>query len=103
METSGKDVFIKRVDMHAHPDEVKIAVRLGSPANQEDGRNHCVPILDIFEDEDATYRYIVMPVLRPFNEPKFVWGVEVIDFVNQVLEVISPSFHSHRQHLSYHR
>ena len=34
------------------------------------------------------YQYIVMPVLRPFDEPEFVWGAEVIDFVNQTLEVI---------------
>jgi hypothetical protein len=31
--------------------------------------------------------YIVMPVLRPYNDPEFSFVGEVVDFVTQVLEV----------------
>ncbi|KAG6373909.1 kinase-like domain-containing protein [Boletus reticuloceps] len=83
----GKDVFIKRVDITTHPNEVKIASRLGSTESRKDGRNHCVPIISIFSDElDPKYQYIVMPVLRPFNEPDFTSFGEIVDFVNQTLE-----------------
>jgi serine/threonine protein kinase len=85
---NGKNVFIKRVDSRTHPKEVKIASRLGLPEKQKDKRNHCVPILAIFSDDrDPWYQYIVMPVLRPFNEPNFTSFGEVVDYVNQTLEV----------------
>lgn len=83
-----KDVFIKRIDLTTHPNEVKIASRLGSPEGCKDEWNHCVPVLGIFpDDHDPKYQYIIMPVLRPFNDPSFASLGEVIDFVNQTLEV----------------
>jgi hypothetical protein len=58
------------------------ASRIGRES--QDGRNHCVPILAVFSDDwDPWYQYIVMPVLRPFNEPNFTSLGEVVDFVNQ--------------------
>lgn len=84
---NGKDVFIKRIDSTTHPNEVKIASCLGSPKSREDQTNHCVPILSVFaDDRDPRYQYIVMPVLRPFDEPNFTSFGEVADFVNQTLE-----------------
>jgi hypothetical protein len=71
-----------------HPDEVKIASRLGSLGSRKDKKNHCVPILAVFpDDRDSRFQYIVMPVLRPFNDPNFTSFGEVINFVNQTLEV----------------
>ncbi|KAH0826181.1 hypothetical protein J3R83DRAFT_5613 [Lanmaoa asiatica] len=82
-----RDVFIKRVDNTTHPNEVNIASRLGSPESRKDKRNHCIPLLAVFPDEqDARYQYMVMPVLRPFDEPNFTSFGEVIDFVDQTLE-----------------
>lgn len=91
-----RDVFIKRVDTTTHPDEVKIASRLGSLESCKDPKNHCIPVLDVFPDkQDARYQYIVMPVLRPFNEPNFTSFGEVVDFVDQTLEVASLLFCTH--------
>ena len=82
-----RDVFIKRVHSATHPYEAKIASRLGSLASRKDKTNHCVPILAVFYDDwDSKYQYIVMPVLRPFDDPNFTTFGEVIDFVNQTLE-----------------
>lgn len=84
---NGKAVFIKRVDSTTHPNEVKIASRLGSPESRKDECNHCIPVLSVFTDgQDPKYQYIVMPVLRPFNEPSFTSFGEFVDFVNQTLE-----------------
>ncbi|CCL99181.1 uncharacterized protein FIBRA_01196 [Fibroporia radiculosa] len=39
---------------------------------REDPRNHCVPILDLFEDEDdPSHSYMVMPYLRCIDDPPF--------------------------------
>lgn len=51
----------------------------------EEPRNHCVPILDTFIEEDIVY--LVMPLLRAFNDPLFVTVAEVIDFVDQMVQV----------------
>jgi hypothetical protein len=51
----------------------------------EEPRNHCVPILDTFIEEDIVY--LVMPLLRAFNDPTFVTVAEVIDFVDQMVQV----------------
>lgn len=87
-QESGKEVFIKRIDFRTHPDEFKIALRLGSSESLKDKRNHSVPVLNSFSDDWVPeYRYIVMPVLRPFNDPDFTSFGEVFDFVSQTLEV----------------
>ena len=50
--------------------------------------NHCVPILDTFPDPvDLQRTLMVMPYLRPFNDPEFLYLVEAIDFMDQMLQV----------------
>lgn len=56
--------------------------------SQAGSRNHCVPILDAFHDLFmGDVNYIVMPLLRPFDDPEFGFVGEVVDFVTQVIEV----------------
>ena len=65
--------------------EVEIARFLTSLTHQD---NHCVPVLDVFPDPlDSARSLMVMPWLRPFDDPDFVVVGEVIDFVTQMLEV----------------
>jgi len=47
--------------------------------------NHAVPLLDLIVGNDE-YDFIVMPVLRFFNDPPFVFVEEVLDFIQQTLE-----------------
>ena len=61
---------------------------VGAHAHQ-DSTNHCVPVLDSFRDPISPgVRYLVMPLLRPYNEPEFGVVGEVIDFTTQILEVV---------------
>ena len=47
-----------------------------------------MPILDVFTDPfDASLSLLVMPYLRPFNDPEFCTIGEVMDFIRQTLEV----------------
>jgi serine/threonine protein kinase len=60
---------------------------LSSPARREDPHNYAVPILDCFTKGE--YAFLVMPLLRPFDDPPFATVAEVVDFVRQMLQVSS--------------
>jgi hypothetical protein len=84
--SDGKMVYIKRVQ--TGDQESTIALMLSSPAMRADSRNHSVPILDHFADEeDPTISYIIMPFLREFYSPPFELVGDVVEFVDQILEV----------------
>ncbi|KAG5642296.1 hypothetical protein DXG03_003040 [Asterophora parasitica] len=76
------NVCIKRISKVTK--EVTIAQYL---ASNQDSRNHCTPVWDDFRDPDLPdVSYMVMPVLRDFNDPEFGARGEVVDFVTQMLE-----------------
>ncbi|KAF9226736.1 hypothetical protein BS17DRAFT_696424 [Gyrodon lividus] len=86
-DDGGTKVFIKKVDVRLHPNEVDIARYLSSPEARKDDRNHCVTVLEVFRDQmDEQVWFIVMPLLRPFNEPPFDTVDEVVHFVDQSIE-----------------
>ncbi len=71
--------------------EYTIAKFLTSSGLLSDPRNHCVPILDYFEDDsEEDLAFIVMPLLRQFDSPPFSFISEVVDFIFQTLEVSFP-------------
>ncbi|RPD57821.1 hypothetical protein L226DRAFT_617158 [Lentinus tigrinus ALCF2SS1-7] len=72
--------------------EVEMAQYLTSLRHPE---NHCVPVLDAFPDPLFPERsLLVMPYLRPFNDPEFIVVGDVIDFVSQMLEGLA-FMHTH--------
>lgn len=83
--SDGKLVTIKTVKSK---EEVNIARFLSSETLLSDPSNHCVPVLHTFQDSlDNSASLMVMPYLRPFNEPPFATIGEVTDFMRQTLEV----------------
>lgn len=61
---------------------------LSSPESLEDTTNHCVPIIDHFRnDAEPGFTYLVMPLLRDFDDPEFYSISEMLDFVGQTLQV----------------
>jgi len=55
--------------------------------------NHCVPVVEFIPDPSVFGAcYLVMPLLRPFNDPEFAVIGEVVEFIQQVLDVRDPSF-----------
>jgi hypothetical protein len=83
----NKRVVIKRVQVDS--DEVAICRMLSSPELRKDPHNHAVPILDYFAESDESQdAFLVMPLLRRFNDPPFGTVGEVADFVRQMLQVI---------------
>ncbi|KAH9918122.1 uncharacterized protein B0H18DRAFT_1123164 [Fomitopsis serialis] len=83
--SDGKLVYIKRV--RTGDTESQIASMLSSEPLSTEPRNHCVPILNMFQDnDDAAISYMVMPFLRLIDRPPMETGEEFVDFANQVLE-----------------
>ena len=84
--SDGALVSIKSVERSTN--EIPIARSLSSANLLHDPHNHCVPILDVLNDPvDSTRSLMVMPYLRPFNDPEFLYLVEAIDFMDQMLQV----------------
>ena len=80
--SEGKLVAIRSVQTDGL--EIRIAMFLGTPPLSEDPANHCVPILDTFEDEtDPSTSYIVIPFLRRYDDPVFESVEDVVDFGEQ--------------------
>ncbi|THG95880.1 hypothetical protein EW145_g7886 [Phellinidium pouzarii] len=67
--------------------EGSICHHLCIPEKTSNPRNHCVPIFELINDErEPKSHFLVMPLLRRFNDPPFYAVGEVIDFVRQTLE-----------------
>lgn len=84
----GGTVAIKQVSTDSQ--EIEIALYFSQPTIRDDPRNHCVPILDHFlDDENPNIGYLVMPLLRQFDDPPLQFVEEVLEFVDQVMQVRS--------------
>ena len=90
----GKHVMLKKIypDEGAH--ELVITQLFSSRELVRDPRNHCVPLLDIVEIPQNGQKLMVMPLLRPFNDPHFQTFGEFVAFFTQICEV--RSLHTHR-------
>ena len=83
---NGTTICIKWIEKKSR--EAEILQFLSSDLLSQDARNHTVPLLDIFYDSsDPEAHYLVMPLLRPYNDPEFSVMEEAIDFTCQILEV----------------
>ena len=82
----GEHLAVKKVKRGSQ--EIANAKMLTTRKMLEDPMNHCVPILDHFSDtKDTDLEYIVMPLLRKFDDPAFYSIYEATDFIRQILEV----------------
>lgn len=71
-----------------HPFEAEIGTFLSSRALASDPHNHCNPIHEVLKVPDDDDRIIlVMPLLRPYNDPPFETFGETVDFFSQIFEV----------------
>ncbi|KAL5492954.1 hypothetical protein ACEPAI_4402 [Sanghuangporus weigelae] len=85
--SDGTKVAIKRVPRRS--DELPILKYLTSEEMLRDPRNHAVPLLDVFSEDDDAYIFIVMPLLINFSILPFTSVDEVVHFMRQMLEGLS--------------
>jgi hypothetical protein len=94
-DSDKRHVILKRSRPSSHPQEVEIGRFLSSGGLLDARENHSVPIYDVLQppgEEDLNL--IVMPLLRPFNDPPFETIGETVDFFAQIFEVRSVSLSS---------
>ena len=85
-KSSGGMVYIKEIETDS--EEHRIAEVLKQAGWNADPRNHCVQVLNILRDPlDPGMMYMVMPFLRPMDNPPFQHVSEIMDFADQILEV----------------
>nr|VWP01567.1 Efflux pump FUB11 (Fusaric acid biosynthesis protein 11) [Ganoderma boninense] len=86
------------IDASRLSDEFRVAIKYTDSDTKElhiaryvtdhhSARNHCVPVLEIMDDPlEPHMSLMVMPYLRPFNDPEFGTIDEAMDFIRQSLE-----------------
>ena len=84
---NNKQVMLKKVLPEEGPHELYITQLFSSPGLRDDPSNHCVPLLDLIELSQGGGKLMVMPFLRPFNDPRFQTYGEFVAFFMQICEV----------------
>ena len=84
--SDGQLVLLKQIATNSL--ESKIATHFSSHGVRDDPRNHCIPVMDVFPDEDDPSKsYLVMPFLRYIDDPPFESIGSMLECGEQLLEV----------------
>ena len=85
----GRQVTLKKVLPEEGTHELSITKLFSSPGLKEEPRNHCVPLLEVIDlsPDKLDGKLMVMPFLRPFENPQFQTYGEFVAFFIQISEV----------------
>jgi hypothetical protein len=85
----GKFVVLKITRKSSHPFETEIGTLFSTPPLANDPANHCVPIYEVLQvPDDEDKLLLVMPLLRPYDDPRFDTFGEALEFLRQIFEVL---------------
>jgi len=94
--SDGSYVILKVVKPSLHPCEAEITTFVSSKPLASDPRNHCVQLYEILTvPDDPDKILLVLPMLRPWDRPKFETVGEVVEFIRQIFEGLQ-FMHEHR-------
>ncbi|KAH8982637.1 kinase-like domain-containing protein [Lactarius hatsudake] len=99
--SDGKQVMLKKVLPEEGPHELSITRYFSSPELRDDSRNHCVQLLELIDTADTKKldkRLMVLPFLRPFNDPHFQTFGEFVAFFAQICEGLQ---FMHERHVAH--
>jgi hypothetical protein len=90
-------VMIKRIDPHKNPAEINSTTALSGWTNACDPRNKCVLVHAVNMHREDRHKLMIMPRLRPWDNPGFDTMGEAVGFFKQIIEVCRapPVHHSH--------
>jgi hypothetical protein len=84
----GSYVGLKRISKTRHPHETDIALFVSSEALSSDPTNHCIPVSEVLQvPDDKDLVIMIMPFLRPYDDPPFDTFGETVECYRQILEV----------------
>ncbi|KJA23536.1 hypothetical protein HYPSUDRAFT_1080330 [Hypholoma sublateritium FD-334 SS-4] len=97
--SDNRPVMLKMVAMPGQPDnhELSIIHYLSLPGVSQDPQNRCVPVYEILYNipDDPDNVIAVMPLLRPFDSPRFDTVGELSGFLREIFKGIQ-FLHRHR-------
>ncbi|KAG0696944.1 hypothetical protein DFH29DRAFT_836369 [Suillus ampliporus] len=97
--SDGVHVVLKRIQRSLHPHEIEVGRFLASEPLGGQHENHCVEMFDVLQvPDEADEAILVLPLLRPFDDPPFETIGEIIDFVLQVFEGLQ---FMHKYHVAH--
>jgi len=86
-DEDGAFVVLKQVSKKTHPFEVDIATWLSAEPQRSDPENHCVPIREVLQSpRSSDIQFIVMPLLQPYDKPRFDSVGEAVEFFKQIFQ-----------------
>lgn len=96
--SDGKVVILKRIEKNelVSGTETEIACYVSLSALQDEPDNHSVRVLEVLrKPSDESFEVLVMPLLRPFDSPRFETVGEGVDFFLQAFKGLQ-FLHRHR-------
>jgi len=84
--SDGRIVVLKRIIRKHSTSEIEISRYFSQEDFLADSRNHCVPLLDVLDPGEGEHVFLVIPLLRNFENPELESVEDAIDFVGQTLE-----------------
>ncbi|KAF4567528.1 hypothetical protein EYR40_006530 [Pleurotus pulmonarius] len=98
-QSNGELLVLKRVRKSLHPHEAEIGQYFSTSSVASDKHNHCIPIYDVLQVPDNDDLVIlVMPFLRPHDDPAFDTIGEAVEFFSQVFEGLQ---FMHQHHVAH--
>ncbi|KAI0041364.1 hypothetical protein FA95DRAFT_1501607 [Auriscalpium vulgare] len=82
-----KHVAMKRIMPPLGENELSVLQHLATEPLRSDPRNRCVPLLDVLELPDGE-KLVVLPLLHPWDTPRFKTVGEVVAFFDQILNAV---------------
>lgn len=80
--------MLKRISKVKHPTEIEITRYFSTEPIASHPRNHSVPlyeVLDVPGDDESVI--LVLPLLRPYDNPPMNSVGEAVEFLRQIFEV----------------
>lgn len=97
--SDGELLTLKRISKSLYPFEVEIGQFFSSPAMAKSAHNHCVPIYEALQvPDDENVCILVMPMLRPYDDPRFDTMGEAVEFFRQIFEGLQ---FMHQHHVAH--
>ncbi|KAI0041041.1 hypothetical protein FA95DRAFT_1565800 [Auriscalpium vulgare] len=94
----GKQVFLKRLDDGCTPEEIEITTLFSSEQYRQHPKNHCIPVVETKRLEHLSQTLLVLPRMRPYDNPRFRTFGEVVAFAKQIIEGIELMHELHIAH-----
>ncbi|KIJ18443.1 hypothetical protein PAXINDRAFT_97248 [Paxillus involutus ATCC 200175] len=96
--SDGRYVTLKRLSKSAHPHEVDIGLYFSSESLSSQPVNNCVPFYEVLALDDNDTVIIVMPLLRPYSDPRFDTFGEAVECFRQLFEGLR---FMHKHHVAH--